>query len=305
MAGCRGWARDIEAAAAVEAARLRATTRAQVTGDALARQEAALERQLARLMRRWAADEHAEPKAYDIARKGIEEDLEAVRGRMRDARRARAANAGAYQPVMVGLIEGWPTFPPGRRRELLGHLIARIEVHRTGARKPARLEIIPVWEDVSLSPMIPLTRSPGWPWTAATSRGKCERLRLLVVHEAVAVMQSFPPCKTVALAEHRPILPLEARRTGEPCRACLADSADAIHTASVLSSPLYTYPHILPTVEVPAPLPRGGVMLKRLAAAAATAALIATPLLGTAAPVAVHAVADSGTSSGTDMFHHG
>ena len=146
-----GWARDIEAAAAAEAARLRATARAQVTGDALARQEAALEKQLARLMRRWAADEHAEPRAYEIARKGIEEDLEAVRGRMRDAQRARAANAGAYQPVVTGLIGGWPTFPPARRRELLGHLIARIEVHRTGARKPPRLEIVPVWEDATRS----------------------------------------------------------------------------------------------------------------------------------------------------------
>ena len=46
-------------------------------------------------------------------------------------------------------------------------------------------------------------------------------------------------------------------------------------------------------------------MFKRLAAAAATAALITAPLLGTAAPVAVHAAADGGTSTGTDMFHHG
>jgi hypothetical protein len=62
------WAADIEAAAAVEAARLRATTPAQVGGDALAKREAALEGQLARLMGRWAADERAEEAAYEMAR---------------------------------------------------------------------------------------------------------------------------------------------------------------------------------------------------------------------------------------------
>lgn len=46
-------------------------------------------------------------------------------------------------------------------------------------------------------------------------------------------------------------------------------------------------------------------MLKRLAAAAATAALITAPLLGTGAPVAAH-VADgsTGITVGTNMYHH-
>jgi hypothetical protein len=30
---------------------------------------------------------------------------------------------------------------------MLGHMIARIEVHRTGRGKPARIVIVPVWED--------------------------------------------------------------------------------------------------------------------------------------------------------------
>jgi DNA invertase Pin-like site-specific DNA recombinase len=141
------WAADIEAAAAVSAARDRTAVRAHASGDALAKQEAALQRQLARLMTRWVNDEQAEEAAYELARKPLLASLEDVRARMAAATRAQAANTGTWQPVVAGLIAEWRTFSPARRREMLGHMIARIEVHRTGRGKPARIVIVPVWED--------------------------------------------------------------------------------------------------------------------------------------------------------------
>ena len=140
------WAADIEAAAAAETARRRTVTRAQAKGDQLAKREAVLQRKLARLMTRWANDESMEPEAYEMARKPLTDDLEAVRAAMRDAEGARKANVGEFVPIAAGLLETWPRLPPSRKRELLASMIARVEVHRTGARKPARLVIVPVWE---------------------------------------------------------------------------------------------------------------------------------------------------------------
>ena len=140
------WAADIEAAARAETARRRTVTRAQHQGEQLAKREAVLQRKLARLMARWAADESMEPEAYEMARKPLTGDLEAVRAAMRDAEGARKANVGEFVPVAAGLLETWPLLPPSRKRELLASMIARVEVHRTGARKPARLVIVPVWE---------------------------------------------------------------------------------------------------------------------------------------------------------------
>jgi DNA invertase Pin-like site-specific DNA recombinase len=141
------WAEGIEAAAALSATRTRAAARAQVRGDGLAKQEATLQRQLARLMTRWASDEQMEEAAYELARKPLLASLEDVRARMAAATRAQNANTGAWQPVVVGLLAEWPTFSPARRREMLSHMVARVEVHRTGRGKPPRLRIVPVWED--------------------------------------------------------------------------------------------------------------------------------------------------------------
>jgi DNA invertase Pin-like site-specific DNA recombinase len=141
------WAAGIEAAAAVSAARDRTAARAHAGKDRLAEEEARLQRRLARLMTRWVNDEQAEEAAYELARKPLLASLEDVRARMAAATRAQAANTGTWRPVVVGLIAEWRTFSPARRREMLGHLIARIEVHRTGRGKPARIVIVPVWED--------------------------------------------------------------------------------------------------------------------------------------------------------------
>jgi hypothetical protein len=140
------WAADIEAAAAVAAAREGAVHRAQADLGQLAAREAVLQRRLARLMKRWTEDEQMEPASYEQTRDRYLADLENVRARMAAATRAQVANTGTWQPVVAGLLAEWPTFSPARRREMLSHMVARIEVHRTGRGKPARIVIVPVWE---------------------------------------------------------------------------------------------------------------------------------------------------------------
>ena len=140
------WAAGIEAAAALTAARQATVRRAQADLEALTAQKAALERQLARLMTRWARDECAEEAAYQKARAPLLDGLAAVRAGMAAATRAGKVNATAWRPIAAGLLASWPVLSPGRRRQMLGELIARIEVHRTGRGRPPRIVIVPVWE---------------------------------------------------------------------------------------------------------------------------------------------------------------
>lgn len=137
---------DIEEQAAVEAKRVKTARRAGSQRARLEAREAALLRKLARMVTQQAADESTPAEVYQQARAGVVADLEDVRARLRDATQAQAASSAEYLPVVVGLIEEWPTFPVARRRELLGHVIAEIRVHHTGFRKPARIQIVPTWE---------------------------------------------------------------------------------------------------------------------------------------------------------------
>jgi DNA invertase Pin-like site-specific DNA recombinase len=141
------WAADIEAQAEIAQARHRTVARARDDLGQLAQDEARLQRRLARLMTRWANDDHMEETAYNMARAPIEADLARVRERVREAGQAERRNTGAYVPVAVGLLQEWHTLSPASRRHILGALITRIEVHKTGPRQPPRIRIVPVWHD--------------------------------------------------------------------------------------------------------------------------------------------------------------
>src|SRR5262249_31901370 len=134
--------------AQARAQRGRARTARKARGDAArqAAEETRLRGALARLLARQALDEDSPADAYDAARADLLGRREAARERLASARAAEARTGAPFIPVAAGLLQEWDTFPPAGRRELLSRLIARIEVHKTGYRKPPRLVIVPVWE---------------------------------------------------------------------------------------------------------------------------------------------------------------
>jgi DNA invertase Pin-like site-specific DNA recombinase len=140
------WARDIEEQAAITAARARTARKAGGQRQRLATEEAALIRQLARLVASRASDEGMPAEVYEKAQADALSRLEAVRAALREAEQAENANTGEYLPVVIGLLEEWGTFTPAEKREILSAVITRVEVHRTGYRKPPRVKIVPVWE---------------------------------------------------------------------------------------------------------------------------------------------------------------
>jgi hypothetical protein len=112
----------------------------------LAAEEAALIRQLARLVASRATDEGMPAGVYEKAQADMLTRLEGVQAALREAEQAGSANTGEYLPVVAGLLEEWATFAPAEKREMLCTVIRRVEVHRTGYRKPPRVRIVPVWE---------------------------------------------------------------------------------------------------------------------------------------------------------------
>jgi DNA invertase Pin-like site-specific DNA recombinase len=137
-------AADIDAIP-VAGARSRAVRRASGQVARFAAEETRARNALARLLANRALDPDTPARAYEEARAGLMARLEAAQARVRQARDAESANAGAAVPVARPLMEEWDTFTAAERREGLGKLIRRIDVHRTGYRKPPRIEIVPVW----------------------------------------------------------------------------------------------------------------------------------------------------------------
>jgi site-specific DNA recombinase len=144
----RPLAADIETQAATASARQRTVKRAKGERARLAAAETKLVNRLARLVTQQADDDDAPAGVYEKARADTVTELEDVRAKLAASARDETANSSAYIPVVAGLLAEWGTFPPGRRRVMLGHLIREIRVHKTGYRKPPRIQVVPVWEPV-------------------------------------------------------------------------------------------------------------------------------------------------------------
>lgn len=140
------WAHDIGEQAAIAAKRTRAARKAGGQRQRLAAEEAALIRQLARLVADRASDQGIPDEVYGKAQRDALSRLETVRGALEEATRAADANTGEYLPVVAGLLEEWDTFTVAQKREMLSAVIRRVEIHRTGYRKPPRVRIVPMWE---------------------------------------------------------------------------------------------------------------------------------------------------------------
>ena len=138
-------AADIEEAARAAMARTTARVSAEAVRKRLEDTVASHDRALARLVLRSVSDERMPASVYDVARDKLLAGRAVAESALAAASRTEAANSGDFLPVVRSLAEEWELMPPGRRREMLGAVIRQVRIHRTGYRKPPRIEIIPVW----------------------------------------------------------------------------------------------------------------------------------------------------------------
>jgi hypothetical protein len=139
------WVSDREAAEAVTVSRRHAVTAARAGRQQLIRDLARIDKALGRLARQRAVEEDMPEAAYEAAKADLLASRAAAEAALEAAADAEDVNTGEYLPVIRCLREEWDLLPAARLRDMLALLIRRVEVHRTAPRKPARIEIIPVW----------------------------------------------------------------------------------------------------------------------------------------------------------------
>ena len=105
-----------------------------------------IDKALVRLVTQRALDDEMPAAVYEQSRSDLLAKRAEAEATLSAAAETETLNAGDYLPVVSGLLREWDTLPASRRRDLLAKVIARIVVHKTGVRRPPRIEVVPVWE---------------------------------------------------------------------------------------------------------------------------------------------------------------
>ena len=143
------WLAAVSGETGESAAAVRARARAAVSAEAAGKRHLAVmaraDRELARLLGRSLSDEGLPQEVYETVKAGLLAERAAAVKALAGSSRAVTLNASDFRPFVSELLEQWDLLPPGRRRELLSKLIRKVVLTSTGKRKPARIDIVPVW----------------------------------------------------------------------------------------------------------------------------------------------------------------
>ena len=140
------WSESLNTVASVARAREETVVQARDLRTDLTRKLTRIDKALSRLVRQRALDEDMPDQVFESARKELLDERSGVTEALETASEDESRNTGDFLPLVVRVMEEWDFLPPARLRDLLATLIDRVEIHRTGSRRPGRIEVIPVWD---------------------------------------------------------------------------------------------------------------------------------------------------------------